>query len=107
MAIAYSWSFPVLDVKLMEDGLTNVVYMVNWVYAAADGGYNANMYGSVAVPAPTGAFTPYDQLTPQQVQGWVVEALGQEQVDAMTANLARQIDLQKNPVDAALPPPWL
>jgi hypothetical protein len=107
MTIVYSWSFPVLDVKLMEDGLTNVVFMVNWVYAASDGDYNASVYGSVAVPAPTGDFTPYDQLTPQQVQGWVVEALGQEQIDSMTAGLASQIDLQKNPVDAALPPPWL
>lgn len=108
MAINYTWTFPTLHVKLAEDGLTNVVYSVDWIYTADDGvGLVASAYGSVAVPPPApGQFTLYDQLTEQQVQGWVVEALGQAQVDIMTVNLAAQIDHQINPVDANLPPPW-
>lgn len=108
MTITYVWSFPVLDVKLSEDGMTNVVYNVNWIYSADDGaGHSATTYGSVGVepPAPD-AFTPYDELTKDQVQSWVVAALGVDQVAAMEVGLANQIQLQINPVDAPLPPPW-
>lgn len=105
--VSYEWGLGPLDVRLSEDGLTNVVYGVHWSLSAIDGDYTASSYGSVGVPPPeTADFTPYDQLTKEQVEGWVVAALGQEQVDVMKANLAKQIDLQKNPVEASLQPPW-
>ena len=107
MAVTYTWVFNPLDVKLSEDGLTNVVYNVNWRLIGIDGTYSANVYGSVGVPAPSpAAFTPYDQLTESMVQGWVVDALGTEQVAAYEQSIAAQIALQQNPVDASLPPPW-
>lgn len=104
--VTYTWVLGPLDVKLAEDGHTNVVYNVNWRLVGTDGDYRANVYGSCNVPAPTDSFTPYDQLTEAQVQGWVVAALGDEQVAQYEANIAGQIELQKNPVDATLPPPW-
>lgn len=106
MAVTYVWQLGPLDVKLAEDGMTNVVYNVNWRLVGTDGDYSASVYGSVGVPAPTGEFTPYDQLTEEQVQGWVVEALGVDQVVAYEANIAGQIEAQKNPTDASLPAPW-
>jgi hypothetical protein len=107
MAVTYTWFFNPLDVKLSEDGLTNVVYNVNWRLIGTDGTYLANVYGSVGVPAPSpAAFTPYDQLTESMVQGWVVDALGTEQVTAYEQGIAAQIALQQNPVDASLSPPW-
>jgi hypothetical protein len=106
MAAAYTWQLGPLDVKLAEDGLTNVVYNVHWRLVGTDGNYSASVYGTAGVPAPTDEFTPYDQLTEAQVQEWVVEALGTEQVAAYEANIAGQIELQKNPVDASLQPPW-
>jgi len=107
MAVTYVWHFGPLDVKLAEDGLTNVVYNVNWRLIGTDGVYSASVYGSVGVPAPaSGAFTPYDQLTETQVRLWVFEALGIEQVTAYEASIAGQIEAQKNPTDASLQPPW-
>lgn len=107
MAVTYVWALGPLDVKLAEDGLTNVVYNVNWRLIGTDGAYSADVYGSCGVPAPApDAFTPYDQLTEAQVQGWVETALGDEQVAAYKDSIARNIELQKNPVDASLQPPW-
>jgi hypothetical protein len=48
-------------------------------------------------------FTPYDQLTEEQVVGWLEAELD---VPAMTASLQENIDLQINPVVVTLPPAW-
>jgi hypothetical protein len=107
MAVTYTWVFNPLDVKLSEDGMTNVVYNVNWRLIGTDGTYSDDVYGSVGVPAPSSAaFTPYDQLTEDQVRMWVLEALGVDQVLAYEQSIAAQIVLQQKPVDASLPPPW-
>lgn len=107
MAVTYTWVFDPLDVKLSEDGLTNVVYNVNWRLIGTDGTFSDEVYGVVGVPAPSpAAFTPYDQLTQSMVQGWVVNALGTEQVASYEKSIAAQIALQQNPVDASLSPPW-
>lgn len=107
MAVTYTWVFNPLDVKLSDDGLTNVVYNVNWRLVGTDGTYTSSVYGSCGVPAPApDAFTPYDQLTEETVQGWVVDALGTEKVAQYETSIAAQIALQQNPVDAPLSPPW-
>ena len=104
--ITYTWALNPLVVKLANDGLTNVVYLVNWRLTGAEDTYSANVYGDVNVPAPEGTFTPYNDLTEAQVQEWVESALGEEQVAAYKAAIAQQIELQKNPIDAVLPSPW-
>ena len=106
MAINYTWSFPTLDVVYSEDGLSNVVTNVHWIYTAVDGDYTASSYGTVGLPAPGQPFISYDDLTPAIVEGWVVEALGAEKVAEMTESLANNIDSQKNPTGGSLPPPW-
>jgi hypothetical protein len=107
MAIAYTWSFPVLNVKLHEDGLTNVVTNVHWIFHADDGeGHTANFYGTTSVPSPTGNFTLFENLTKNQVQGWVVESMGQKTIDQMIDSAQSQIKLQINPTNAVLPAPW-
>lgn len=104
--ITYTWTLGPLSVKLAYDGFTNVVDLVNWSLTGAEDTYSANVYGDVNVPAPEGAFTPYDDLTEEQVQGWVESALGAEQVASYKNALAEQIELQKNPINAMLPSPW-
>ena len=107
MAVTYTWQIGPLNVKLAEDGLTHVVHGVNWRLICADENHSADVYGSTNLSTPTTAdFTPYDQLTETQVQQWVVDALGFERVECMKINLANQIELQKNPVDVSLQPPW-
>ena len=107
MAITYDWIFNPLTVKPAEGSLTDVVITVDWRRTAVDGQYSASCYGQVSLgpPAPSD-FTPYFDLTKDQVQGWVVSVLGQDQVDAYDVSLAQQIENQKNPPSIQLPPPW-
>jgi hypothetical protein len=46
-------------------------------------------------------FTPYDELTKEQVVGWVKDALGEEQVTSVEESLANQIQKKLNPTDAS------
>lgn len=106
MAISYAWSFPTFEVVYSEDGFTNVVKTVNWLYTAVDGNYSTYAYGSVGLPGPGQPFTSYNDLTPEIVEGWVVSAIGQDKVDAMEVSLAAQIEALKNPTGGQMPPPW-
>lgn len=105
--VSYVWALGPLDVKLAGNGLTNVVYNVNWCLIGTDGDYSASVYGSCSVPAPAAdSFTPFEQLTESQVQLWVETALGAERVAAYQDGISKQIEIKKNPVDASLQPPW-
>jgi hypothetical protein len=57
-----------------------------------------------AVPAPTGTFTPYADLTQEQVLGWIW-ANGVDQT-ATEAAVQSQINNQINPPVLNLNPPW-
>jgi len=69
-----------------------------------DATYNATSYGSASFPMPSGTFTPYDQLTQNQVLGWCW-ANGVDK-DATEASVQAQIDSQINPTVIQPPLPW-
>lgn len=101
---AINWTVTAMDCYPQEDGHTDVVFTVHWTCAGTDGTYNASVYSTCAIPAPTGsAFTPYADLTQNQVLGWVW-ANGVDK-DATEAAVQSQIETAKNPpiVQPALP----
>ena len=107
MSITYTWSFPTLTAYPQDAGQTDVVYTVHWVLTGTDGTYTGSVYGTVGVTYTQGEpFTPYADLTEAQVQGWTTTALGAEQVAALEANIANQIQQQITPTSVNLPPPW-
>jgi len=105
MTATITWSVSALDCYPQESGNTDVVFNVHWTCAGTDGTYNASVYSTCSVPAPTGsAFTPYDQLTQQQVLGWIW-ANGVDQA-ATEAAVQTQLDNQINPPVVTPPLPW-
>ena len=108
MSNTYTWSFPTLTAYPTYESETDVVFTVHWVLSGTDGnGHEGSAYGTVGVTYEAGApFTPYAQLTEDQVQAWVTTALGPEQVAALEANIAAQIQEQITPTVVNLPPPW-
>jgi hypothetical protein len=66
--------------------------------------YTGAVYGTASFPAPEGTFTPYDQLTQEQVLGWCW-ANGVDK-DATEATIQTQIDNQINPPIIQPPLPW-
>ena len=91
----FNWSVNQMD-RLTSDGF---VVTVHYNVSATDDTYQASTYGTIGYTQEPGeTYTPYDQLTEAQVVGWVQTSLGKDTVEA---SLQSQIDLQKNPVQAA------
>jgi len=94
----YNWAINSMDRQTADGFVTTVHYTVS----AQDGDYNASTYGTVSYAEEEGqSYTPYAQLTADQVAGWVQTSLGK---DAVEASLQSQIDALKNPVqESGLP----
>jgi hypothetical protein len=104
MTITNTWNVVQLDCYPEEAGDTDVVFTIHWTCAGTDGTYTGSTYGSCGVPGPGGPFTPYGDLTLDQVLGWVW-ANGVDK-DAQEANVAAQIEAQINPTVVTPPLPW-
>jgi len=102
--ISINWIIKQLLVKKTEGELTDVVISANWSCRASDGTYSAVLTGCASFAPPSGSFTPYDQLTQDQVLGWCFSN-GVDQA-AIEANVTQQIENQINPPVIAPPLPW-
>lgn len=100
----YTWIIEQMQSVPQDGSMTDVVINVAWRCNGTDGTYNATVYSTCAVPAPTGSFTPYADLTQDQVLGWIW-ANGVDQA-ATEANLDTQIANMVNPPVVSLPLPW-
>lgn len=102
----FQWNIVSMPAYSQIDGQSDVVFEVNWSCQAMDGKMplNAVTAGSVSVPYVAGSqFTPYDQLTQEQVWGWINPSIDRPAVEA---NLQAMIDEQKNPPVVTPPLPW-
>ena len=104
----FNWIVTAMDCYPQADGETDVVVVVHWTCAGTqvENGttYNASVYSTCSVPAPTGTFTPYADLTQDQVLGWIW-ANGVDQT-ATEAAVQTQIDNLINPPVVSPPLPW-
>ena len=90
------------------EGETDVVYRVIASYVGADGEYTASCFITTDVTYTQGTpFTPYAELTQEQVAGWVTSAWTPEQTAEYQAQLDQSIEAQKNPTTQVLPLPWV
>ena len=111
--ITISWIIERLLVKPTEGTLTDVVITADWrcngTETTGSGDtektYSGTCYGSCSFAPPTGSFTPYEDLTQQQVLDWCF-ANGVDK-SAIEANVSLQIANQINPPVIAPPLPWL
>jgi len=107
MPNTYTWVISQLDCYPQQDDHTDVVFTVHWHRVATDGTHTADIYGSQGVTLdPEAPFTPYEDLTFDQVVGWLEEAFGPETLAAQVAALDKQIENQINPPVVVLPLPW-
>jgi hypothetical protein len=103
--ISINWIIKQLLVKKTEGELTDVVVTANWSCRASDGILNAVLTGCTSFAPPSGSFTPYEDLTEQQVLDWCF-ANGVDKT-AIEANVTQQINDQINPPVIAPPLPWV
>jgi hypothetical protein len=107
-----TWTIEQLSCYPEVDNYTDVVFSAAWRVNGEleqDGTtYNATVYGSQGLSPFDGKtpFTPYDDLQLAQVIGWVQDAMGEEQVAAISANIEQQIANQITPPVVTPKLPW-
>lgn len=111
--ITLSWIIERLLVRKVEGTYSDVVITADWrcngieTIGTGDDAktYSGTAYGSSSFGPPTGNFTPYLDLEPEQILGWVFD--GGVNKTAIEANVTQQINDQINPPVIAPPLPWV
>ena len=107
------WLIERLLVKPIEGSNPDVVITADWrcngTETTGSGDteqtYSGTCYGSCSFAPPSGSFTPYEDLTQDQVLQWCYEN-GVDKT-AIEANVTAQIENQMNPPVVVLPLPWV
>ena len=99
-----TWVIEWMQCKPQEGDNTDVVITAGWRCNGVDGTYNGTVYSTCSFPAPEGTFTPYADLTQDQVLGWCW-ANGVDQASAEAA-VTSQIQQQITPTVISPPLPW-
>ena len=98
------WLIERLLCKPLEGSNPDVVITADWRCNGSQDNYSGTCYGSCSFAPPTGSFTPYEDLTQEQVLDWCYEN-GVDKT-AIEANVTAQIENQINPPVVVLPLPW-
>ena len=99
-----TWSITAMNCSTTEQNPDTVI-VCHWTCSGTDGTYNASIYSTCSVPSPTGSFTPYADLTQEQVLGWCY-ANGVDK-SATEAAVEAQLQAQINPPVVTPPLPWV
>ena len=98
--MAVLWKISSMDRDLTQGDNENIITQIHWTASDSDAdGNTGSSYGSVGVTL-VGTPTPYADVTEADAIGWAKDALGDEQVTAIEASIASQIDAQANPTTA-------
>ncbi len=104
MAVTYSWEISQLECYPTHEGKTNVVSAIHWCRQAIDGSYIAAIGGIESIDFDsTAPFTPYENLTKNQVEKWLENSFGNAKIAALDEGLNNNINRQMNPLPSL---PW-
>jgi hypothetical protein len=106
MATTYTWTIDQMyTVDTPDPGF---VCNVLWTLTGVDGQYTASIGGNSQFTVQEGTFTPYDELTQEQVIGWVQNSLGADGIANFEANVQGQINSMITPPASPqnTPLPW-
>jgi len=96
MSATITWTVTQMDCYPQADNQTDVVFTVHWTCAGVQGDYTGSVYSTTGVSYQPGTpYTPYTDLTQEQVLGWVW-ASGVDQA-ATEAAVQQQINNQITP----------
>jgi hypothetical protein len=105
--ITYSWTITALNSYPQYQGEQDVVFAIFATYVGTDGTYSSNVsIMQSLILDNTSTFTPYADLTENQVITWLLTSLTPQQIDQMQAKIAAQISADNQPPFVQLPLPW-
>jgi hypothetical protein len=101
VAITYTLKINELHIAPVAEGQADVVVRADWVYIGNNGVSTAGFGGSTPFLYTQGEpFTPYADLTENQVAGWIEASWMPGQQGSMESVLAEQLDTMVAPL------PW-
>jgi hypothetical protein len=105
--ITYSWDITALNSYPEYMGNQDVVFTIFATYTGTDGTYSSSINISQAlIIGNSSTFTPYADLTEEQVLGWLLAALTPQQISQMQSKITTQIIADNQPPFVQLPLPW-
>ena len=99
-----TWNISQLDCVPQTAEGADFVICCHWQCTGVDGAYSGQVYSTTSFAVVEGAFTPYSDLTLDQVLGWIW-ANGVNKA-ATEAAVEGQIEAQINPSIVNPPLPW-
>ena len=110
MSATFTWTIANMQVVPQLGGQTDVVVQATWVCTGVEDA-NGKTYtnsteggGAFAAPQQGQPFTPYGQLTQEQVLGWVWQTISQKKIES---SVQGQLNNQINPPTETLLLPWV
>lgn len=108
MPATFVWTISQLDCLPQAPEGTDYVVTAHWQCNGSELSgvetYTARVYGTASFSVESGeAFTPYEDLTQEQVLGWVWGQVNKEETEA---NVSAQLQNQINPPIVSPPLPW-
>jgi hypothetical protein len=112
MAITYKLSVTSMYTLPEVEGETDVVVLAQWAVSGTDGTYSETLGSNTTqftISADDPDFTPYADLTEEQVVGWIKKILGEDGVVSYENTIAGNIVSQANPpvTPSEQPLPWV
>ena len=93
-----TWSVNQMDRYISHEDNDDVVYNLHWDCIAEQDGQHHRVYGAQSLDLENlDEFTPYSDLTEEQVMGWLMDALDVEDIEA---GCQAGLDQKLNPVKA-------
>ena len=93
--INFEWEKPILEVKLVDGSLENVIKTVHWRYKGTKNDINKDVYGAVTLPNPNEQdFIVFEEMTNEQIFEWLESILN---IEELKSNITLQIDKEENP----------
>jgi hypothetical protein len=105
--ITYSWNITALNSYPEYQGQQDVVFTIFATYTGTDGTYSSDINISQSlIISDNSIFTPYADLTENQVLGWLLSVLTPLQINQMQSKITAQIIADNQPNFVQLPLPW-
>lgn len=99
-----NWNIITLDVKPTDGEYSNVVLTAHWDCELTEDEHTVRTYSSTSFTSPSGSFTSFDELTHEQVLGWVWDQVDKDEIES---GLTNKLERKKNPPTVRPKLPWL
>ena len=97
--MTYTWNNKTVDTYPNLDGNADVIFNVHWRLTGEDENGNVgSVYGTQSLDtSDLSSFTAFDDITEEQINGWIETAMGEDKVAELKASIDAQIEEKINP----------